>query len=396
MKPRLLYIASGGVEEPLIVSQVLRYLKRLNGVFEVCHLLTFERSMPANSNAILRELAADNIQWHGLKSNSGFRMFNVWREIFRGYQQGKKLIAQHDLNLIHSRSFLPGNIGLRLARKTGAKLLYDMRGFWAQEKQAKGTIQSGWLGRITQSMEDRIFRNADALISLTDAGKEKLRRDGVRTPIHVIPCCVDTDLFRPATDRVAIPDAAQPLRLISVGSLGPGYLPQAVFGLFQSALEQDPSAKLQLLSRSDSTMIRRIAKEENCDWDRISLDAAGPAEVVDYLQMADAGLCMIQPSAAKVASSPTKLAEYLACGLPVVANAGLIGDVGKIIKEHRVGVVVEQFDRTGFQQAIAKLSVLLRDPELKSRCRTTAVNHFSVDVAADRYATAYDQLLAGN
>lgn len=390
----MLYIASGGIKEPLIVSQVLRYLKRLNGAFDVCHLLTLERSVPQDSAAIKRELEASGIHWCGLASSAGFRLVNLWRDILNGYRLGKKLINEHQLNVIHARSFIPGNIGLRLAKKTDAKFLYDMRGFWAEEKYAKQTIKSKAVLRIAQSMEQKLFLKADTLVSLTHAGQKKLHGDGVETPIHIIPCCVDTDLFQPKENLGRSAKATESLRLISVGSLGPGYLPEAVMGLFKAATDIDPAASLQLLTRSASDRIRKIADENKCDWSQIRLDTAEPDEVVRFLQNADVGLCMIQPSKAKIASSPTKLAEYLACGLPVVANAEMIGDVGAILKANRVGVVLDRFDKESFADAIEQMLVLMDDPDLGRRCRETAVEQFSVDVAVARYSEAYRRLLA--
>ena len=390
--PRVLYIASGGINEPLIVSQVLRYLKRLSGTYETCHLITLERDTPTDAAAIANRLAQDGIHWQGLPAHGGMRVINLWREIYAGYQTGLKLIKEHRLNLIHARSFIPGNIGLRLAKKTNTKLLYDMRGFWADEKKAKGTIKSGWLFRRALAMESRLFHHADALVSLTEAGKQKLIGDGVKTRIHIIPCCADTDLFRPA-DQPSKTTAESSLRLISVGSLGAGYLPSAVFGLFKAASEVDPNASLQLLTRSDQSAIQKVAEEVGCDWNQVKVDSAKPDQVVDYLNQANVGLCMIGPSSAKLASSPTKLAEYLACGLPVIANANMIGDVGEILRQHRVGVIADDFSPAGFQAAIAQLKTLLTDPELAARCRQTAIKHFSVDVAVARYAAAYRQLM---
>ena len=390
--PRVLYIASGGIKEPLIVSQVLRYLKRLSGTFETCHLLTLEREMPADATAIADQLKQHGIHWQGLPSRRGLRAINLWREIYAGYRTGLRLIKTHKLNLIHSRSFIPGNIGLRLAKKTSTKFLYDMRGSWAEEKKAKGTIKADWMFRRAQAMENRLFNRADALVSLTEAGKQKLIADGVQTPIHIIPCCADTELFC-STDRSATAKNESSLRMISVGSLGAGYLPSAVFGLFKAAAEADQAATLQLLTRSDQTAIQQVATQVGCDWSQVKITSAAPDEVVNYLNQANVGLCMIGPSSAKIASSPTKLAEYLACGLPVIANANQIGDVGTILQQYQVGVAVDDFSPAGFQTAITQLKTLLADPELAARCRQTAVEQFSVDVAVERYATAYRQLL---
>ena len=45
-----------------------------------------------------------------------------------------------------------------------------------------------------------------------------------------------------------------------------------------------------------------------------------------------------------IANSPTKFAEYLARGLPILTNAG-IGDSDEILQQERVGVIVEEFVR---------------------------------------------------
>lgn len=395
MKPRVLYIASGGIREPLIVSQVIRYLKRLSDVYETCHLMTLEREMPNDADAIKATLADSGIHWHGLPAYPGKRMINLWREIWNGYRTGRRLIKSHDLNIIHARSFIPGNIGLRLARKTKAKFLYDMRGFWAEEKFAKGTIKSAWLKRRAQAMENRLFHGADSLVSLTHAGKKKLIADGITTPIEVIPCCADTKIFRPLSGQESVrPAEPNALNMISVGSLGPGYLPDSVLGLYQAMKEANPSpTRLTLLTRTPHEIIAEAASRVGCSLDDVTITSASPDEVVQYLNAADVGLCMIAPSLAKIASSPTKLAEYLACGLPVIANCQSIGDMQAILAENQIGVAVEEQTPEGWREAAAAMLQCLKDPAMKETCRDLAVSLFSVDVGVATYGSIYQQLV---
>lgn len=375
----------------MIVSQVIRYLRRLHDTFEVCHLLTLERDeMPRDEeDTIARGLAESGIHWHPLVARRGKRAMNVWREIYGGNRMAIKLIREHELNIVHARSFIPGNIALQACRKTGAKLLYDMRGFWAEEKWAKGTIRQPWMRGIAQRMENRLFRRADALVSLTEVGKQRLESQGVTTPIDVIPCCVDTDKFRWDGDC-----RNEVKRIVSVGSLGPGYLPEAVFGVFAAAQKEWPGARLQLVTRSSGGKIEAAAKAAGCDRSRIDVASAEPSDVPRYLSEADLGLCMIQPSTAKIASSPTKLAEYFACGVPVIANCNGIGDMAQIVLGKRVGVNVETFDKSGYELAVGKAKELLADSDLSRRCRALAEKEFSVDVGSAIYAAIYERLVA--
>ena len=95
---------------------------------------------------------------------------------------------------------------------------------------------------------------------------------------------------------------------------------------------------------------------------------ADPQDVPRLLGAADVSLSIIRSSIARVPSSPTKFAEYLAAGLPVLSSAG-IGDMDAHIAEARVGVVLRGFDRAAYADALRELETLRRDPELAERCR---------------------------
>lgn len=387
--PRVLYLASASIAEPLIISQVIRYLKRMQDVFETCHLVTLERKALSSQQqrAIAQELKESGIHWHVIESYQGRRALNIWREIVGGYRFACRLVTEHQLNLIHARSFVPGNIGLRASRKTGARFLYDMRGFWAEEKWAKGTIRRPWMRRLAQRMEDRLFHQADALISLTEAGRRRLIDRGIHAPIEVIPCCVDTDVFH-WNGR----ERSEVRQIISVGSLGPGYLPEAVFGVFAAAQQKWPGVRLQLLTRTDREKVSQAARAAGCDLDRIDITSVPPEQVPSFVAQADLGLCMIQPSGAKIASSPTKLAEYFACGVPVIANCEGIGDMTEILTKNRVGSNLRSFDDAGYLQAVEDADSLLAEEGISRRCRELAETEFSVTVGTEKYAQVYQRL----
>jgi glycosyltransferase involved in cell wall biosynthesis len=391
--PRLLYIASAGIREPLIVSQVVRYLKRMRSDLDCCHLLTLERNPFTDQEfrTIASDLSNEGINWHVIRARKGFRLVNLWREIFDGYLIGKSLIRKHDLNVIHARSFIPGQIGLKLSRGTGAKLLYDMRGFWAEEKLAKGTIQSRGVFQFAQYLEDRLFKKSHALVSLTEAGKRRLEQRGITTPIEVIPCCVDTDLF--LWDGL---NRGQLRTVISTGSLGAGYLPEAVFGIFAAIQKKLPDTKLVFLTQSNPSKIDRMAVEAGCNRSNIDVFSCPPEQVPQYLAKADVGLCMIEPSSAKIASSPTKLAEYLACGLPFIGNCDGIGDMKSIVDTYRVGVDVSALNNFGYVKAVDDVMALMSDSNLSQRCRETAKDFFSVEFGTEKYLRMYRRILCEN
>ena len=66
-----------------------------------------------------------------------------------------------------------------------------------------------------------------------------------------------------------------------------------------------------------------------------------PQIVPQYLGCADLGLALRQPNFSAHSVAPIKLGEYLMCGLPVVATAG-IGDPGAISVD--VGAILVSMD----------------------------------------------------
>ena len=112
----------------------------------------------------------------------------------------------------------------------------------------------------------------------------------------------------------------------------------------------------------------------------------------DFLNLASIGISFIKPCFSKIASCPTKFAEYLACGLPVVINKG-IGDTEEIVRDNRIGVVVEEFTPLGYKKGICELRELLKEKEdLRRRCRATAERYFSLKDGGDRYSEVYARL----
>ncbi len=126
---------------------------------------------------------------------------------------------------------------------------------------------------------------------------------------------------------------------------------------------------------------------------RVIVRQLGPDAVPRFLAAADAGICFLGRYPSKIASSPTKYAEYLAAGLPVVTN-GWIGDAAKLAGE-APWILVDEFSRSAYQQAAARLSVLLATPgPTRAACRTLATREFGLEAAIARYESLYRQVLS--
>ena len=90
--------------------------------------------------------------------------------------------------------------------------------------------------------------------------------------------------------------------------------------------------------------------------------------------------------------SPTRLAEVLACGIPVVVNRG-VGDVADIVTQNRVGIVLDGIDTLSISNAIDNLDSLYLNEGIHRRCRETAEKIFSLEFGINSYRKAYTEIL---
>ena len=130
----------------------------------------------------------------------------------------------------------------------------------------------------------------------------------------------------------------------------------------------------------------------NIGKDNFSVVAVASADVPSYLAAADIGLAFIKRCVSKIASSPTKNGEYLACGLPLVINAG-VGDSDALINDWKAGVLIDEFTDAAFAEAGSEVDAVVREPTARTHARSVAGHVLDLKIAGDRYAALYERVL---
>ena len=192
LRPSALYICYMSVREPLIQTQVLPYLRALSDSYQIV-LLSFETTEEDDTGWTER-LGAQGIHWEHLRYHKGLP--KTMYDIANGARTVRRLHRKWNFRLLHARSHVP-MLMATLAR-TGAKLLFDIRGFFPEEYVDMGLWPAGGaLYRGTKVVEKRLLAAADGFVVLTTPAKEALFAEESR-PVEVIPCCVDLERFRAA------------------------------------------------------------------------------------------------------------------------------------------------------------------------------------------------------
>jgi glycosyltransferase involved in cell wall biosynthesis len=263
----------------------------------------------------------------------------------------------------------------------------------------------GYLYRLVKAAERKLMAAADGFIVLTEKARGIMfpgcsDTDARGRPIEVIPCCVDIDRFREANslsrDGVRAEMGLEGRRVIVyVGALGGWYLTEEMAELLVAAHKQDDSTFSMILTQSPPDMVEPRLKQLGLSERDYLIKRVAPGDVPRYLRASDLALSLIKPCYSKLASSPTKIAEYLAVGLPVICNGG-IGDLDELIETDRVGVIIREFNQAAYLQALDDIESLRQEGGLADRCRASARNRFDLEkVGGEKYRRLYNRLLKG-
>jgi glycosyltransferase involved in cell wall biosynthesis len=404
MKRAALYLCYYNITEPLVQTQVVAYLRELaRSGFEI-HLLTFEKERMSRSRrlSIRERLRRDGIEWYALRYHSWPSLPATLYDIARGSLKAVSLCIRHQIPLVHGRSHVGAAMALVVKLLRGVKMLFDVRGLLADEYADVGHwTRASVKYRLTKAMERVLFRRADALILLTEAIKADLvRTDPVlrerACDIEVIPCCVPVERFILDAEERRLERRRRGWGgrrvLAYVGKLGTWYLVEEMARFFAVARQEDSRFFFQVLTQSEPSSMRRALKDAGVPPEAFDIGHVEPEEVPGVLCAADAGISFIRPCYSKRSSSPTKVAEYLAAGLPVVSTQG-IGDCDEILARPNLGVVVERLDEAEYRRAARGLLRLLDDPATPALCRKFAERELSLGrIGGPRYVSVYERL----
>jgi glycosyltransferase involved in cell wall biosynthesis len=409
---RSLYLCYLGLREPLVQTQVLPYLRELvRGGAEV-RLITFEpaspRSWSKQEEAELRaQLNTDRIDWQTLRYHKRPSLPATLFDIWVGGLVASKLIRLHKIDVVHARGHIAAAMALIAKRIAGARFIFDIRGFIPEEYVDGGVWPEDGLNyRLAKRAEKWCLDAADGFVVLTSRARDILFGTqpprGSDRPVEVIPCCVDFDRFdSPAVasreevrDSLGLKDRRV---LVYVGNVGGWYLTDELVQFLRVAHEQDPSTFSLILTQGDCGMIADRLTAVGIEKHDFMVKNVVPSEIPAYLRAADLALSFIKPCYSKLASSPTKFAEYLAAGLPVICNSG-VGDVDEIIEADRIGVVIREFSRDACLDALRQAAELALDPKFSERCRGSARRRFDLNtVGGVLYRRLYEKVInSGN
>lgn len=405
MKECVLFISYDGLLDPLGGSQIVPYLCGIAAHPRKVHVLSFEKParLARHADELRSQLLQRGITWTPVSFTTRFgKAGKVW-DFVRMYLWGTILVAREKVKIVHARGHSAAQVGMFLKAMFGVGLLFDFRGLWVDERVDKG----GWdLARTSHRLQYRYFKraerqlleSADQVVVLTEATVHEVARLGAitTTKLTVIPCCADFEhfsLFTTQQRAAARSSTGIPIDsfvLGYLGSVGRMYLLDRYFRLFELAATARGDVHAYVMTQDLDAIKKVIA---TCVPDsllsRVHVRAADRRDVPSLIPAMDVLVSFVQPSYARMAASPTKLAECFAVGIPAICNAG-VGDVAEQVKALDAGVIVDPSSDAELALVAGNLDEVSSKGGI--RLRNAARGTLGLELAATRYKAVYSKI----
>jgi len=399
-----LFVSIDGMTDPLGQSQVLPYLTNLAKKGHKIGIVSCEKKENWNLNhQLIQSIVAEaNIDWNYCFYKSGKPFISQLQNFLCLKKIAVSEVKKNKgYTILHCRSYLPGLIGLYSKKKFKTGFIFDMRGFWADERIEggiwnKNNIIGASLYLYFKKKEKEMIIVADAIISLTHKAKQIIIDWNLiinNNKIQVIPCCVDLEHFSKKNINLShlellknqLPQLKNKFVLSYIGSIGTWYMADEMLEFFKIISHKTPAMFL-IITKDNPELLYSSAKKAGVDVNNLIIKSSSRSDMPYYIALSGASVFFINPTFSKLASSPTKMGEILSMGVPIVTNTD-IGDVDAIIYQTNCGVTITQFDQANYQRAADDL--LKNIQTYGDNTVSTATTYFSLNDGVEKYDAVY-------
>lgn len=370
----LSYVTNDSLVEGVGSSQITPLIRILNSEGLRIRLVSCEKGTP--DPFLLEYFRRIGVDWKPIPFGS--------RIGSRSESAAIKRLLQISMNigqtrLVHARSDVPA---IAAALGTRSPVLWDVRSLWADQKiPYRSNLLDQSKYRALRSLEFMAALQSTAMSTLTHAVVPILKERNLRIPSirTVVPTAVDLNHF------LFNPQFPKSIRALFSGT-------------YNNYYDLNLSASfLQVLSKHITL---------TTDWARPSESTSDSLDVGEILRFKSTykempfiisdhsfgvSVCKMNMGDSLKGAVPTKIAEFLSIGRPVVVNKGL-GDMDILLQKYRCGITLDG-TKGNLEKSALELINLINDPDTPYRCRELAEEHFDLQKGAKNYLQIYQRCL---
>ena len=227
-----------------------------------------------------------------------------------------------------------------------AVVITDAHGSVAHEyAYATPGFSKKWMNWL-EEMEEKVMRFSDKIIFVSESMQHFYSKEfgSQYTNATVVPCAANTIQMIPVSQREVKRNElniSNKIVFVYLGSFRKYQMVNETLAIFKEIKQEVDSAFLLILTSHQAEFSSALQSlgVSKADY---AIIGAKQSEVPDILCSADIGFLIRDHSEVNEVASPTKFAEYLMCGIPVILTEN-IGDYSSFTREHSTGFVLNNF-----------------------------------------------------
>jgi len=327
-----------------------------------------------------------------------------WREIAALAARTEALVSEWQPDLLHAHSpVLDGLAALRVGKKLGIPVIYEIRAFWEDAAVGNGTGREGGLRyHLIKRLETHAVRSADAVAVICEGLRGDLIARGIDPQkITVSPNGVDLDLFGdppPRDDRLA-GDLGLHADDAVIGFIGSFYDYEGIDDLIAAMpalVAAEPRARLLLVGGGPMEAALKAQAAASAVAGHISFVGRVPHEEVErYYSLIDILAYPRKKMRLTDLVTPLKPLEAMAQGKLVAASD--VGGHRELIEDGVTGTLFAPDDPAAIAMALAGLlGARGMWDERRATARIFVERHRNWSSNILRYEPVYQRLLRGD
>ena len=385
---KVFYLSYDSLIEDISNSQILPYLKFFSKKYKI-DVFSFEKKNYLKKYFLLKDNLLDyNINTYFsyyFKSKNLLYIFYLLKAII--YINYKILTKKYEI--IHIRSLMPCLFLMPSILFIKSNIIFDIRGFWIDEKVDRyGLKKNTYKYFFFKNLEKYIFNISKSIICLTFHSQNIIinQYNISKKKISVIPTCVDTNYFKSINQN----KNTDFTKIVYLGTTKGAYDISKILLNFKSLISANKNYYLTVITKDDHSELNNKfikANISNSFYKIISLDRN---KLVNELSYNDIGIFYLNENFSIQASFPTKIAEFLSLGIPIICN-NFNEDINFYINQYEVGIIYNFKEdlKNNFNNIIDKIK---SNKNIKKNCRNLAKQKLSLDYSFNKYQMIYDNL----
>ncbi|MAV82976.1 MAG: hypothetical protein CMI90_05905 [Pelagibacteraceae bacterium] len=384
---KVLFISYDGILEPLGFSQILSYLLPLSKSNKLT-VFSFEKKIDLENNdhyvKIKNLMDKHNITWkYFIYKKNYFKYINILKVFFYSLYYA----YTNKINIIHARSYIPALISYFIKKFINIKLIFDMRGFWINERVEWNIWSKKSLIYIFfKYYEKKIIYNSDAIITLTQIAskiiKNKYSISNSKIKFESIPTCVKLNAnpikFNTNKDNIIISH---------LGAIGTRYDFDKYLRL-GNLLNKRLNIFHSIINKGEHDYIIDKFTKNNTELLDYEIKYSLPYDINKCLEKVDIGVFFPVKGFYLNGYFPTKLGEFLTNGIPIITSK-INEDVDSIILKNKIGIIIEDLENFLFDQTNYEIFINLLSKQTSKKCTQVAEKYFDVNKAIYKYNSIY-------